>query len=1216
MKKFAKFIPVALGLLTLASCSNDNLFSESQEAVQLKDGDMLVTMAEPQEDGDAFTRGYTSRDMVSRRWFSGIDKLRVYGLSFSGPFDTYMFVQGLNASTGQFQRVNSSTSLADPAWALFPYDQIVNGKWEQLPGLYNSKVTVNMSIPQVVEYDAAYDAANYDKDKQPYFIDNLPRWGKVTATNNGANLETTLNWMTGVLRLQLAGAPKYSNGIRVQMFENGDRKKPIRLNSATNKYWNVQIAHNNEPVKGACIEFTGQPEEYATTGREDIDGALYVHMENVDKLTPEDAKKAVVFLPLPVTPGKQVEIVVSVWDFAAANKTTWDGVVNTAATYGGTDFVKCWKEYASYKNKNIKLGYLYGNKSEYNLALDGTNTDAISDALELIETSEDVITVVANNPIDVCKANQQTTIEIPNKVGKKQIVLDLRNGLAGCSTEETLNIVYKDATDKFEGNVTLITPATDKGNPVKLNVALDKSSFSIVQSGSLIKTAGGITIDAREFVVGNEDPLTPTLTFAANNVTFSQNVKKFWVASQASINGFDIDQSDVNPENWKHGAVEEIVINGKAGISGGAIDAKNKVKKGYEVAVKVEGENANTVDIFTYGPVEINAGTETTPSSIDDILAKSVTATGWATLGTIGTPAEPIAETITLTGNIVTSNVIPNTSDALVAKGNISISDEANVPTGKITSEEGNITIDNAYTPANPLVLTTPVSYVPYMGSITAEKGIVSVNQVGVVRTFFNGAITANEFAVTGMAVTGTVTAHGKATINVDAQDGACIAVNGSLTLDNPTANELYLTQGYVKELVNPAAVETSLTFSDNAAYAALGAVANPNKLIPTNTSIWNGDWRLAEYKAVWGAEFGAATFNHDGGRIWTATQLGYQNYDTTSGTIEIRANIDLKNEDWPGIKETTATTIKGNGWTISNLNLIGDKTAKAAGFYNTCAADLTISDLTFDGVQTNIKGVSGGVYEGGIGAVAGKLLGSSSPVNAILTRVKVKLAGKNFGAAVPVKNDQTNYVGGLIGQTDGATLTGCQVDATGVALTGYKCLGGFIGRSYHPVTIQMAEEDYVKGIDPVYPTVTGLEFYVTYDATKAITGEKNDQYQGSTGWFIGSINYQKNLTISDVPAADLKRKIAQASGSLANEKVACWIESVKDYYWFVRTKLNGQEKADQTLIGNSGFEYDPTAAGDMKINNVRFEIHKSGASLKDSDSKKLYSIIKDAYNH
>ena len=1213
MKKFAKFIPVALGLLTLASCSNDNLFGESQDAVQLKDGDMVVTMAEPQEDGEAFTRGYTSRDAKTRRWFSGVDILRVYGLSFDGPFDTYEFIQGLNADKGQFRRVNSSTSLADPSWALFPENQIVKGKWEQLPGLYNSKVTVDMSIPQVVEYDAAYDAANYDTDKQPYYLDNLPRWGKVTGTNNGANLETKLSWMTGVLRLQLAGAPKYSNGIMVQMFENGDRSKPIRLNSANGKNWNVQIAHNNQPVDGACIEFT--PGDYAT-GLGFIDGALYVHMDNVDKLTPEDAKKAVVFLPLPVTKGKLVDIVVSVWDYAKAGKNEWKGdAMAAAAHYPGTPvgltFADCWKEYAVYTNKNIKLGYLYGNKNEYNLALDGTSPTAISDALELtVPDADDIIRVTANNGIDVCDGVQETTIEIPNKDGRK-IILDLRKGLKGCSAApdlSTLNIVYKDATDPHTGEVVLITPATVTGtdNKVKLNVDLPKSAFTLVQGGTLENTNfGDIDIDAVQFTVGNDDETTPT-NISAEKIKLSNNVKTFVVAKEGQIGAFNVIQTHATLN--RHEGVNKIIINGKATDP---IDARTYVPDTYEVNVEVTGEKAYANDIFTYGEVNIHdLGLEAAPTVVDDILAKKVTADGWATLGTIGTVADPIAETITLTGNIATSNII--TGDALVANGDISISQEANVPTGAITSNEGSITIDNAYT------ATTSVTY---GGNITAEKGIVSLNQVGDKKTIFTGVIVANEFEMTGKTAaqnTGnTVTAHGTATIDVDAQDGVCPAVYGSLILDNPTTNTLNLFQGYVFKVVNPADVETSLTFSSDATYTAIANVVNPDKLIPTNVSKWNGDYKIEAY-----SYFGTAGYNHDNGRIWTATQLGYMNttalYNYTVGghPLEIRNNIDLDNQKWPGIMATSNLDIiiNGNGKTISNLNLIGNSSVsvKFAGFYNTCYGGLTVNDLTFDGVKTTIAGVSGGVYEHGIGAIVGRAEGTAT-----LTRVNVKLVGDNFGAAYPVKNAQTNYVGGLIGVAVGnASLIGSQVDATGAILTGYKSLGGFIGKSMGDVTIRMAEEDFDKGIPEAYPTVTGLKFYVTYDATKAISGEKNDQFQGSTGWFIGSINYKKNLTISDIQTSDLKRKIDQAAGSLANEKVACWIESTTDYYWFVRSKLNGQEKADQTLVGNSGFEYISGDAGDMKINNVRFEIHKSGASLKDSDSKKLYSIIKDAYNH
>ena len=1215
MKKFAKFIPVALGLLTLASCSNDDLFSESQDAVQLNDGDMVVTMTEPQEDGDAFTRGYTSRDAKSRRWFSAIDKLAVYG-ELLGAYDTYMFKGADDNTFGYFERVsNNGKPVVNPMWAIFPLEQIIEGKWTQLDGLYNSKVTVDMSIPQLVTYDAAYDAANYSTNKQPYYLDNLPRWGKVTSVNDGKKLETALNWMTGILRLQLAGAPKYSNGIRVQMFENGDRTKPIRLNSVNNDYWTVEIARNNMPTTGASIEYTDG--DYAADA--ELDGALYVYIPDLPKLTDEDRQKAVVFLPLPVTPGKQVDIVVSVWDYAKA-KRYWGGKVNPSASTWK------WKEQAVYTNKTIKLGRLYGNSSEYNLALDGTTPGAITDALELIDTDKDEITLVANNPIDVCKNQKQTTILIPNKVGKKKITLDLRAGLTGCTNDETLTIAYKDVTNKFEGNVVLLTPASDKTNPVTLNVDLDKSGFGIVGGGCLnwngaSSAVNNIDIDAKEFVLGNGDVETPTKITLTKTPKFSKNVATFTVAKETVLTAnLVVDQTtSKDPEKWTYGKVKTINVNG---YLKGNIDATTKAESDWEVAVNVDGLTIDGTTIGAKAPkVEgsiltngtVTIGTAINPAGLapdnqanitGQIAAgKAISATGFVLMNT-GTSITS-GTTISLSGQAHVS------ACPVTAEEDIEITEEAFVGVGAITSNKGNITINNAY----------PINAYTYAGAITADKGKVYLNQVGAKRSTFTGEIKANVFEMEGVTVTtGAVTAHSTATINVDAQEGACPAVTGSLTFDNPTTNVLNLTQGYVKKIVNPADVETSLTFSDEAKYAAIGSVANPDKLIPTNESIWNGDWRLANYSSF----FGSGNYNHDNGRIWTATQLGYQNYDTSNIALEIRSNINLNDEPWPGINATNAVTISGSdkkeNKKISKLNLIGNKAKKTAGFYNSCDAELKVSNLTFDGVKTTIAGVSGGVYAKGIGAVVG-----IAAEKATLTRVIVKLAGENFGTAVDpatkiAKNAQTGRVGGLIGFASKTTeLIGCQVDANDVPLTGYNCMGGFIGRSFGAVTIKMDEGDDSKGIAEMYPKVENLSFYVTYDLTQGPGAQTNDPEQGTTGWFIGSIDVNHNLTIADVNNDDIKRNIVQASGSLANEDVASYITTTHTLYYFRRDFA--EKKADQTLVGNSGFYTstpdDGGTPGAYTINGVRYYIYKSGvATLMPPDAPRFYSLNLDPYKH
>ena len=1181
MKKFAKLIPVALGLLTLASCSNDDLLGESaaqQGSIKLEKGEMLVTLAQPQEDGSGFTRGYTSRDMKQRRWWSGVDKLRVYGSQF-GAYDTWMFVQAEDEASGKFKLVSSPSYVAEPKWALFPYEQISNGKWTSSGGMYNSSSEVDVDLPQTIKYDAAYDAANYAIGDAPYYLDNLPRYGEVTSTNEGEYLSTKLNFMTGILRLQLAGTPKYANGIKVQLREAGDPAKTLAINGT----FTAKIAQNDVMIPAASI--VANPDGlYAVDP--DVEGAIYVYIEDIEKLVKEDNEHSVIYLPLPVW-DKQVDIVVSIPEPNQTTPALYKGQPN------GNKLNGCvWNEYKVFKNKTISLGKVYGNKSEYNLAIDGTNPEAISDALELVETDEETITLVANNPIDVCEATNNTVIEIPNKEGVKNIIIDLRAGLDGCATDQTLKIVYKNSGDKFTGNVTLLTPAGGGTYPVKLDVNLDESGFAIVQGGCIQQaTYGDMDIDAAEFVVGNEDKFTPTI-LAVDGLKLSNNVTSLVIAKEGQLSGaFTIDQTAASESDWVYPAVTSITING---IMDGTIDAASSTKPGFATNIVISGESiengaysAPTVvgNILTRGTVDINAGSNGNPGEVTGAITAdgAITATGYMTLSSDVTSNET---TIALAGHV-------DADVNITAEGNISITEQATAAASAgnvITSNKGNITIDNAYTDAD----------VEIKGTIIATEGSVSLNENGenYKKTTFSGDITvANEFTVTGLTTTtGNITAPVTATINIDAQNGNCVAVGGTLTLNPYAPTTLNLLQGYVNDLNNS---NTKLYFAEEAAYAAIANVANPDKLIPQNASIWNGDYKLEGFAAF------ASTpdYSKDGSsRIWTATQLGYMN-SAALATVDLRSNIDLDNKLWPGIT-SEGCEFAGNYKTISNVNIKGKKVGTnsgEAGFFNEVTiADLIMSNLTFDGVQTNIITISGGKYENGIGAVAGCIM-----TNAKLSRVIVKLAGDNFGTKTD-KNVLTANVGGLIGNIEGkATLIGVQVDASQTTLTGYKNMGGLIGRAYGGVEIKMAEED---GDDPeVMPTVTSPKFYVTYLATEGAGAPKNDPAQGSTGHFIGCINISSNVTISDVD--DVKPTIT-ATGK-TDETKAILIENPTDYFWFMRDADN----ADQTLIGNSGFTTPSTPLENIKINGLEYDIYKTGKPFK-VGSPKLYSLIKDAYVH
>ena len=153
---------MALGLLTLASCSNDELLGEKGfDASQLKEGEMLVEFEEASEYGDAFTRSYTDRTMKKHRWTETEDQLKVYGQDF-GAYDLYAFSWKTDkgATTGVFKRQHMKSNIGTPKWALFPLKNVKRGTWT-MGNNHNSVTSLDMTLPQFVKYGAAYDAPNY-----------------------------------------------------------------------------------------------------------------------------------------------------------------------------------------------------------------------------------------------------------------------------------------------------------------------------------------------------------------------------------------------------------------------------------------------------------------------------------------------------------------------------------------------------------------------------------------------------------------------------------------------------------------------------------------------------------------------------------------------------------------------------------------------------------------------------------------------------------------------------------------------------------------------------------------------------------------------------------------------------------------------------------------------------------------------------------------------
>ena len=1211
MKKFIKFIPVALGLLTLASCSNDELLGEKAfDASQLQEDEILVNLEEASDYGNAFTRSYTDRTMKKHRWTETIDQLQVYGKAF-GAYDLYAFswtTKDDGSTVGVFKRQHKMSNIDDAKWALFPLKSINHGEWHMIDA-YNNYTEVNINLPEFIEYSAAYDAPNYatGADTDPYYLDELPRFGEVSGVKNGEAVQTKLNYMTAVLRLQLAGIPAYASGVKIQMYENGNRTQPLVLNGD----FTTRIGLNNTIQEGAALLCDKSDLNYGNQYAidEDEDGAIYVHIPAHTALNERDNRKGVLYIPLPVWDTESSIVISTSQDYTGE-----DGAVDHAAA--------AWTEYKELSKKPILRGKVYGNAKEYNLALDGTGPGAISDALDLIETDEETITIVANDEIEVCATGNATTIQIPNNnPSVKNIIIDLSNGLFGCAADQTLKIVYQSDANPFTGNVTLIAgaPTVNTAEPVKLDVNLPKSGFGIVAAQALAgdltnvidqDAYGDVDIDAEEFVVGNADKYTPT-TLTVTPLKFSTNVKTFTVAQEGQLNGdFEIDQqTNPKPEDWTFGAVETINING---VVNGSIDATTNTKPTYKVAVNVFGEqieNSNwgypaieapTVygNIDTRGAVAIGTATikagkyvKWSPSSDNrkatisgDITAEDgITADGYAE---INGDIESTKGTVALKGHVI--------ADAQVkAEGDINVTEQAYI-SGAITSNTGNITIDNNFSEKDWMV-ADPL----YPSDIEATAGSVSLNQAvnkekgKYLVSKFGGDITAGtDFTMTGLTYTsGDITLSGKATINVAPQEGNCVAVAGSVTYTLGDNYEMDLLQGYVRGL-DATEGPVKLTFATTAAYAALTGVTEYDNVLPQNESVWNGDWELEKYDNGTPGQFAADLWAIDGDRIWTATQLGYMmTYPQTD--VELRSDINLNDEEWRGIDADNNTTITGlidskkktaYYWykTIRNINLTNPESRTQAGFFATVGSGSTldVTNIKFMNVKTtfDMVALSAGIpktHMRGVGAVVGECEGAVT-----LNRVSVKLAGDKFGCDGNI-NKRSAYIGGMVGLAKStSTFLGCDFDGGSTVLCGWYNIGGLVGRSVGDFTVNVAMAQ--NKLVTVPTSAENVNVAVSFVDNSKV----NDLYQGMTGRFAGSVG--AGVEISEIDDELVNAEFAPTGAKDRGlDNKAFKITGLESRYFFNR--------AEQTLIGHDG-KYEDNASTYM-INEEQYQIYQEGST-------------------
>lgn len=602
MKKFGKLIPAALGLLTLASCSSDDFFSEKTDAQLLEElgkGDLIVGYESAIEDGSYFTRAWKT-DLDNQGNFQvkyGFeDDMRVYDTDLH-KYDIYTYSTRYgekNAFRLNTSRIDDQgypvSNITDPRYALFPHEDVISGHWDYNEKSGQTRTTARVKINDYIQYDCTNYPVN-STDYVPVFEDAVPYWGSVSVNDKGA-LETNLRPLTGILKLRVSGVPEYAQYIKVMMIDK-QTGKTLNMNGV----YQATIATNDIPDLNAEVKTTG-PAAYPSV---DLDGepyydltefyskfpvidpktgvrvnvnddfnadgyddAIWVNMErpshDVDDWNTEWQKKAVVYVPLVTTPNRQVDIVC----VAAYKEVNEDGVT-------------VWKEktFKTFSNKTIRRNVYYGNGSFYNFAIDGEDPCSINDALEQATPDADgVILLTAMNAIGITKDCH--TITIPNKEGASKIIIDLSKGLYATDYTGALQVIYEEDT-KFTGDVAIIAgkaEGQDEGDGVgakksaPIDVQLDKSGFGLAGTGFT-----DLTIDAEEFLLGDGE----NLTVSDNELTLSDNVTALTIAEKAvlevenSENAYQLDiPNEKGEKGYQNKGLESIDI---FGVMKGIINA-------------------------------------------------------------------------------------------------------------------------------------------------------------------------------------------------------------------------------------------------------------------------------------------------------------------------------------------------------------------------------------------------------------------------------------------------------------------------------------------------------------------------------------------------------------------------------------------------------------------------------------------------------------------
>lgn len=491
MKSFIKFVPAALALVALASCSNDDLFGNGNS--QEVKGALTVNVA-PLNDGEAVTRAANIPALNNDIDWQNGDQINVYDEDLSR-FDEYSYqgnVFGLKDASQTASNMRNTMT-----YALFPADRVDYHGWSPADG---PKAVIR--IPEKIVYNSA---SEYQASNNTAYVSNLPMFGTVTSGSTFGNVEVGLSWLTAVLRIQLNDAFANLSYLKIE----------------------TDVEH---PITGAfeaLLDKAGvTPQLQVGTNALENGTVMYIDVRKVPA--------ALSYIYVPVVAGSYQKFTVS------------------TAALAGNENVEDPSTIAAWTVlRDLTTGFTFNTGSIYRISkaydLTGVTTcEMLSKALKQYKTVDGTagkLTLNVGGATGLIEARNSdvdtdNTIWVPNmKASTLEINIPATTGIQSTlSTNVPLVLADVDPNEPYEGTVIINTPMI-AGTSDAINVQVNMPKAKIVFAGADLTGLSGkentFQIDAaKDFVFGDGTTATVINTNASFNFV---NVETVTVAANATI---------------------------------------------------------------------------------------------------------------------------------------------------------------------------------------------------------------------------------------------------------------------------------------------------------------------------------------------------------------------------------------------------------------------------------------------------------------------------------------------------------------------------------------------------------------------------------------------------------------------------------------------------------------------------------------------------------